>query len=260
MKKLTSILMAVVLSNALLTHTSFAEGYIRGDANGDGTFNLSDVILVQKAILGADDVVCLENADVCKNNRIDIFDLCILKRDLLSGDKNIDSNELEVILNEIKNSISGARRYFSPDLYEKTTWTYNKMSEYYGTDFESLETRLFNEDKYSSNISVDYPVIISKDGKVAEDKFYVTYSNETGKTLRILAGKVSAPYDTVYELETNNKTIINGTEVLFACMNSESDVYSFIYADFKKNDIIYRFEGRNMSSKEFLGAVSRFIG
>lgn len=58
---------------------------LRGDVNADGTFNVADVVMLQKWL------ICTPNstltdwqaADMCDDDRIDVFDLCIMKRELL---------------------------------------------------------------------------------------------------------------------------------------------------------------------------------
>lgn len=57
---------------------------IKGDANMDGKVNIADVVMLQKWILGAGDLTCWQNVDLCQNNQIDVFDLVMLKRMLLS--------------------------------------------------------------------------------------------------------------------------------------------------------------------------------
>ena len=57
---------------------------IKGDCNGDGAFNISDVVLLQKWLLAVPDTH-LENwkaADMCEDNRLDVFDLCMMKQTL----------------------------------------------------------------------------------------------------------------------------------------------------------------------------------
>ncbi len=58
---------------------------IVGDINLDGKFNISDVVLLQKWLL-ADLDVKLENwkvADLCEDDKLDVFDLCLMKRMLI---------------------------------------------------------------------------------------------------------------------------------------------------------------------------------
>ncbi len=63
---------------------------VQGDVNADGEFNISDVVLLQKWLLAVPNTK-LNNwkaADLCKDDRLDVFDLCLLKREL------IDSNNI----------------------------------------------------------------------------------------------------------------------------------------------------------------------
>ena len=53
--------------------------------NGDGAFNVSDVVLLQKWLLATPDtnIVNWEAADLCKDGRLDVFDLCLAKQELI---------------------------------------------------------------------------------------------------------------------------------------------------------------------------------
>ena len=58
---------------------------IAGDVNNDGKFSISDVVLLQKWLLALPEVK-LDNwkaADLCKDDRLDVFDLCLMKRMLI---------------------------------------------------------------------------------------------------------------------------------------------------------------------------------
>lgn len=59
--------------------------FIKGDVNDDGEFNVSDVALLQKWLLAVPDTHLSQwqAADLCKDNRLDVFDLCLMKRELL---------------------------------------------------------------------------------------------------------------------------------------------------------------------------------
>ena len=59
---------------------------IAGDANGDGFFNISDVVAVQKWLLGREDISFPDwhSADVNSDGKVDIFVLCAMKRMLIS--------------------------------------------------------------------------------------------------------------------------------------------------------------------------------
>ncbi len=58
---------------------------IPGDVNGDGQLTIADVIMLQKYLLGKDELTIWQNADLCKDNRIDVFDLVMIKRALLDN-------------------------------------------------------------------------------------------------------------------------------------------------------------------------------
>ena len=55
---------------------------VQGDVNKDGEFNVADVVLLQKWILAAPDTTLADwkTADLCEDNRLDIFDLCMMKQ------------------------------------------------------------------------------------------------------------------------------------------------------------------------------------
>lgn len=61
--------------------------FLNGDVNADGLFNVSDVVLLQKWLLAVPDTH-LENwrsADLCEDNKLDVFDLCLMKRELIEA-------------------------------------------------------------------------------------------------------------------------------------------------------------------------------
>ena len=60
---------------------------IEGDVNGDGEFNISDAVLLQKWLLAVPDshLANWKSADLCNDNKLDVFDLCLIKRKLIYG-------------------------------------------------------------------------------------------------------------------------------------------------------------------------------
>lgn len=58
---------------------------IKGDINDDGEFNISDVVLLQKWLLAVPDVHLAnwKAGDLCEDDRLDVFDLCLMKQEVL---------------------------------------------------------------------------------------------------------------------------------------------------------------------------------
>jgi len=56
-----------------------------GDANDDGEFNVSDVVLLQKWLLAVPDthLANWKAVDFCNDNKLNVFDLCLMKRELI---------------------------------------------------------------------------------------------------------------------------------------------------------------------------------
>ena len=79
------------------TAQEYAEKYNRkfetitpsGDANGDGNFNISDIVTAQKMFLGSSEhkIKDWKSLDLDNNNKLDSFDLCLLKKKLLKSHK-----------------------------------------------------------------------------------------------------------------------------------------------------------------------------
>ncbi len=76
----------VTLTDAKLLVKSNSEQNIMGDVNADGVFNIADVILFQKWLLAVPDTHLADwkMADFCKDDRLNVFDFCLMKKALLS--------------------------------------------------------------------------------------------------------------------------------------------------------------------------------
>lgn len=59
---------------------------IMGDVNADGVFNIADVVMLQKWLIGAeDDLTDWKKGDFLNDGVIDVFDLCLMKRELIKN-------------------------------------------------------------------------------------------------------------------------------------------------------------------------------
>ena len=54
-----------------------------GDCNLDGKTGIADVVMLQKWLMGSGKLDCWQNADLNNDNKIDVFDLCLMKKVLL---------------------------------------------------------------------------------------------------------------------------------------------------------------------------------
>lgn len=79
------------------TAQSYAEKYgntflsvdsipVRGDVNADGALTIADVVALQKWLLCTPNATLADwkAADLCEDDRLDVFDLCLMKRELLN--------------------------------------------------------------------------------------------------------------------------------------------------------------------------------
>lgn len=63
-----------------------AEKNVKGDVNMDGQLSVADVVLLQKWLLAVPDthLANWKAADLCEDDKLDVFDLCLMKRELLN--------------------------------------------------------------------------------------------------------------------------------------------------------------------------------
>ncbi len=72
-------------TSATTTTTTTEPTDVKGDVNDDGDFNISDLVLLQKWLLAVPEVhlANCKAADLCEDGRLDVFDLCLMRRELL---------------------------------------------------------------------------------------------------------------------------------------------------------------------------------
>lgn len=83
-KLLASLITAAVEISAISCAVS-SESYsgISGDVNSDGAFNIADAAALQKWLLNdGTELDSWEMGDLCQDNILDVFDLCVMKREL----------------------------------------------------------------------------------------------------------------------------------------------------------------------------------
>lgn len=75
----------IILSHAKILTKAENPETVMGDVNNDKAFNVADVVAFQKWLLAVPDVKLAnwKAADFCEDNKLDVFDLCLMKRTLL---------------------------------------------------------------------------------------------------------------------------------------------------------------------------------
>ncbi|MCM1228161.1 MAG: RICIN domain-containing protein [Clostridium sp.] len=58
---------------------------IRGDVNADGAFNVSDAVMLQKWIVNDGEIIDFKAGDLYEDGILNVFDLCLMKRELIKA-------------------------------------------------------------------------------------------------------------------------------------------------------------------------------
>ena len=72
-----------------------------GDCNGDGLFTISDVVMFQKWLSGTGELTDWKNADLNFDNKLDVFDLVLMKQAVIENMPEIDYDYKEVSKDDI---------------------------------------------------------------------------------------------------------------------------------------------------------------
>ena len=78
------------------TDQGYAAFSASGDVNGDGYANIADIVTLQNWLLCRTDSYLADwsAGDLCGNGKLDVFDLCLLKRLVFTQQPEIENNEL----------------------------------------------------------------------------------------------------------------------------------------------------------------------
>ena len=82
------------ISDAASFAVSYGAPVVKGDVNSDGELNIADAVLLQKWLLASPDTTLTDwnRADLYRDGRLDIFDLCLMKRALIEKMNDIPQN------------------------------------------------------------------------------------------------------------------------------------------------------------------------
>lgn len=160
-----------------------------------------------------------------------------------------DSIKLFFADNRIINQLSAAPKYHDPKDHHQAIWTEAQMMAYLGVDLVTLPFMPADLTYVPRN---DFQILYHNSGDIVEDHQAFVYKGDNRRRAVVLVSKIKAPYDCIYQLETNKKTAVGGTQVVFCVQPNSKDPskYDFICADFEVGGLYYRVKADNLTPKE----------
>ena len=72
-------------SDVLQVNVKVISESIKGDANNDGEINIADAVMLQKWLLGSGNLIDWHNANLCEDEKIDVFDMIEMRKLLIKN-------------------------------------------------------------------------------------------------------------------------------------------------------------------------------
>ena len=218
---------------------SAADTAVSGDVNADGSFNVADVILLQKWLLAVPDVTLADwqAADFYADGTLDVFDLCLMKQQLLHASETQTADDaqtgyaIEYTGNSVKISDGSGNAVSAQDavLVSDQVVTITKPGEYTVTGSSENGQLIVDVDKTA------YP-----DGKVTLHLEGLTLSNPTSAPLYVAsvddACVISVKKGTV-------NTLSDGTSHTDTYTDSDGEVHTIESAVFSRDDLKIKGKG-----------------
>lgn len=193
-----------------------------GDINFDGEFGIADVVTMQKWMLGDKNVAIYDwrVADLYPDNKLDVFDVCLMKEKLLSdssNNKNFTSLEFEITENVENVDFSQYNR------------NYGLMGgkEYYGMGYSAVK------DEEGNEVKPEYYVLytITAYPDYADGGQYVTRIEITDSNVMVYGLTVNSTieeYDAVFsEMGYTTEVKEVGEYRYFTAKNDDGISYTF---------------------------------
>lgn len=181
----------------------------------------------------------------------------------------LDLNSVKV--NEVAR-IGESDVWYDPALYEIQNWTNKEIADYYGVE---LSPSYIPEGLFPSIYNGSAEVVYTKDGTIVNDQITFGYYTdfyedgspmlyqETGgkKGISVQVSKIGnlAACDYILPLTEQDKTIIDGIEVIVGQFPASSTTNGFYIAEFEVNAIQYKIIGYQIELEEFLKVVTSVI-
>ena len=153
---------------------------ISGDVNGDAEFDITDVVCFQKWLLSDNnsELPFWQSADFCIDNKLDIFDLCLMKKALLeaTAEKQISDMPVSLSITET-GGYAGVHRVWK--VYKddgKYILSYEDQKGYVNTEPIIVE---ISEADYSEIMSLNYDRIIEEHKKNPREQVWDGFNYKT---------------------------------------------------------------------------------
>ena len=120
LKKFISMTAAIILAGTSSVAT-IAQGLL-GDVNQDGALSVADAKILQDFLLNQNQMEnCPVNADFNSDGKVNVFDLCMMKQNILSNDVSIP--DLGTPMNESATAVADFRKGTTPLFIASDGWT-----------------------------------------------------------------------------------------------------------------------------------------
>ncbi|MBQ3565586.1 MAG: dockerin type I repeat-containing protein [Oscillospiraceae bacterium] len=149
---------------------------IKGDINNDGELAFADIIGLHKYLTGTGDITCVSNADLNGDGKINVFDICIMKRILLDKKPVLTTDTTFIGATYIQPTVTftlDANNYWLPascdalptaTLYNADTNEPVAQMEHQGDNIWTCTVEIDNSDPYSIYRYNYYALVNGKDG------------------------------------------------------------------------------------------------
>ncbi|MBR1384015.1 MAG: carbohydrate-binding domain-containing protein, partial [Ruminococcus sp.] len=213
-------------NTAIISHGSSTQS---GDVNGDGTFNIADLVSMQDFLLGRGTLNDWKAGDLCEDDRIDVFDLVLMRRKLISSSQQSENtivttitfNGTSVTLTDENDAVITAENAQNVSVSDATYVTITMPGTY----------SVYGECN-NAQIVVDVDKELYTDGKVELELNGVTLSNDSDSPIYVRSIKkeciITAKKNTV-------NTISDGSDY-----QNEDESAGAIYA---KDDLKFKGKG-----------------
>ncbi|MDY3257238.1 MAG: bacterial Ig-like domain-containing protein [Ruminococcus callidus] len=161
---------------------------VKGDVNADEKFDISDVVLLQKWLLGVSDVTIpnWKAADFCEDGKLNVLDLCMMKSKLIYNDSECNERT-ESIIPGLKNGMTAEEVFniIGKDYVESMESSKDRIGYFYtykeDNVFETnLEGQLFIEIDSKTDTLVNFGYHFGRLGN--NNKHYYPYTETKLKT------------------------------------------------------------------------------